>query len=62
MKTLPEYVEMNEGYRRYIYLDSEGIETIGIGFNLQEGFSRDECLLILNMRLGYIKDLSLIHI
>lgn len=56
MMTVPEYVEMNEGYRRHIYLDSEGIETIGIGFNLEEGFTREECLLILNLRLGYIRD------
>lgn len=54
--SVPEYVEMNEGYRRYVYLDSEGIETIGIGFNLEEGFTREECLLILNLRLGYIRD------
>ena len=54
--TVPEYVEKNEGYRRYVYLDSEGIETIGIGFNLEEGFTREECLLILNLRLGYIRD------
>ena len=52
----PEYVEMNEGYEPHIYLDSEGIETIGIGFNLQEGFSRVECLLILNYRLGNLQD------
>ena len=52
----PEYVEMNEGYEPYIYLDSEGIETIGIGFNLQEGFTRDESLLILNYRLGKLQD------
>lgn len=56
MMTTPDYVELNEGYRRYIYLDTEGIETIGIGFNLEEGFSREECRLILNLRLGYIRD------
>lgn len=56
MMTVPEYVEKNEGYRRYMYLDSGGIETIGIGFNLEEGFTREECLLILNLRLGYIRD------
>ena len=26
----PEYVEKNEGYERYMYLDSEGIETNGL--------------------------------
>lgn len=51
-----EYVEKNEGYERFIYLDSEGIETIGIGFNLQEGFSKFECQLILNYRLGQLHE------
>jgi lysozyme len=47
-----EYVENNEGYERYSYKDSEGIETIGIGFNLEEGFTKKECLAVLDLRLA----------
>lgn len=47
---------MNEAYRRDMYLDSEGIPTIGIGFNLEEGFSLAESKLILDHRLGKLKE------
>lgn len=54
-----EYIEMNEGYRQHVYEDTEGIPTIGIGFNLNEGFSREECLLILKHRIGtFISELN----
>lgn len=43
---------MNEGYRRKPYKDTEGIWTVGIGFNLEEGFSEEECRLILAHRLN----------
>jgi lysozyme len=42
---------MNEGYRRDVYYDTEGIPTIGIGFNLQEGFTLEESTLILKHRM-----------
>jgi lysozyme len=43
---------MNEGYRQYVYKDSMGIPTIGIGFNLEEGFTKEESMLILRLRLS----------
>ena len=54
-----DYIELNEGFRRYKYTDSEGVETIGIGFNLEEGFSREESRKVLQMRMGkFIDELS----
>jgi len=53
------YIALNEGYRRYKYTDSVGVETIGIGFNLEEGFTEDESRMILRMRMrGFINELS----
>lgn len=46
------YITMNEGYREHMYYDSEDIATIGIGFNLEEGFSLDESKMILRHRMG----------
>jgi lysozyme len=46
-----QYITENEGYRRYVYEDTEGIPTIGIGFNLEEGFSEEECQAILRIRM-----------
>lgn len=54
-----KYITFNEGYRRYVYTDSVGVDTIGIGFNLEEGFTEEECLMILRMRMrGFINELS----
>lgn len=50
------YITDNEGYRRDMYLDSEGIPTIGIGFNLEEGFSLEESQMILKHRMGRLID------
>ena len=47
-----EYIVMNEGYRQHVYKDSMGIPTIGIGFNLEEGFTKEESMLILRLRLS----------
>ena len=47
-----KYIPDNEGYRRDMYKDTEGIWTIGIGFNLEEGFTREECEVILRHRMG----------
>ncbi len=53
-----EYILRNEGYRQHMYKDTEGIWTIGIGFNLEEGFTKEESMLILKHRMGkYITEL-----
>lgn len=46
-----KYIERNEGYRRYPYKDSVGIATVGIGFNLEQGFSLEESHAILAIRM-----------
>ena len=56
MMDISGYVLMNEAYRRDVYLDSEGIPTIGIGFNLNEGFSIEESMLILRHRLDLLEE------
>ncbi len=38
---LLNYIEFNEGRRTEVYLDSEGIKTIGVGFNLERDISRE---------------------
>lgn len=45
------YILTNEGYRQTPYEDSEGILTVGVGFNLEQGFTLEECMLIVNHRL-----------
>lgn len=49
--SVASYITQNEGYRQYMYKDTEGIWTIGIGFNLEEGFTLYECQLILEHRI-----------
>lgn len=46
------YITKNEGFRQHCYHDTENVLTIGIGFNLHEGLSREESELILNHRIG----------
>ena len=54
-----DYIELNEGYRRYKYVDTVGVETIGIGFNLEEGLSHEESVKILQMRMDkFIEELT----
>lgn len=53
---LTQYVKMNEGFSPTMYKDTEGIWTIGIGFNLEEGFTMEECMLILDHRLRNLVD------
>lgn len=53
-----EYILRNEGYRATPYEDTEGILTVGIGFNLEEGFTKEECMLILRHRMEkYVEEL-----
>jgi lysozyme len=53
-----QYILRNEGYRQHVYEDTEGIATIGIGFNLKEGFTKEESMLILKHRMGkFIEEL-----
>lgn len=53
------YIQNNEGYERYTYTDSVGVSTIGIGFNLEEGFTEEECQAILQIRMRrFINELT----
>lgn len=47
MDKLKDELMRDEGLRLKVYLDSEGIETIGVGRNLQKGITRDEALYLL---------------
>ena len=38
----------DEGLRLKVYKDSEGIETIGVGRNLQKGITREEAMFLLD--------------
>jgi len=51
-KKAADYITLNEGYRKEMYYDSEDIATIGIGFNLEEGFTLEESKMILRHRMG----------
>ena len=48
MDKLMDELIRDEGLRLKVYLDSEGIETIGVGRNLQKGITRDEAMFLLN--------------
>jgi lysozyme len=49
MIDIKSQLEKHEGFRRFIYNDSVGIPTIGIGRNLKEkGISRAEALYLLD--------------
>lgn len=51
-----QLVELHEGFRRTPYKDTEGILTVGIGFNLDDvGLSRAESLVILEGRLEALR-------
>lgn len=45
----------DEGYRAFVYEDSEGYQTIGVGFLVDHrrgsGLSMEECMLILDLRI-----------
>ena len=53
MDKLMDELIRDEGLRLKVYLDSEGIETIGVGRNLQRGITRDEAMLLLNNDIRY---------
>ena len=53
MDKLMDELIRDEGLRLKVYLDSEGIETIGVGRNLQKGITRDEAMLLLNNDIRY---------
>jgi lysozyme len=56
METLIKKIKQHEGFRQKPYKDTEGILTIGYGFNLVHvGISEDEADLILRKR---VKDLQ----
>jgi len=46
-ETLEQMLERHEGYKPTIYIDSVGIETVGIGHNLHKPLRRDAILHIL---------------
>lgn len=47
IETLEQMLERHEGYRSTIYVDSLGIETVGIGHNLHKPLTRAAIMHIL---------------
>ena len=47
IETLEQMLERHEGYRSTPYLDSVGVQTIGIGHNLHKPLSRNAIMQIL---------------
>ena len=45
---LEQELMRDEGLRLKVYKDSEGIETIGVGRNLQKGITREEAMFLLD--------------
>ena len=48
---IKEWMIIHEGYRKLPYKDSEGIVTIGIGFNLEVGLDDEEIDMIFRHRI-----------
>ena len=55
-------IAMHEGLRLEVYQDHLGIDTIGIGRNLEDRGITDEELEIMDMDMDMVYELSLIHI
>jgi GH24 family phage-related lysozyme (muramidase) len=52
--TLQKWVTADEGLELRPYHDSNGILTVMIGINLEAGFTIEECVMVLQMRLKKI--------
>ena len=51
-QSIVKFIEQYEGYRKYINEDTKGLRTIGIGFNLDAGCSRELAVLIAEYFIG----------
>ena len=48
-----EQLKRDEGYERYVYNDTQGVPTVGYGFNLRdEGLMPDECEYVLRCKVA----------
>jgi lysozyme len=47
-------LRLDEGVSKYLYYDSKGVPTIGVGFNLKQGLRDEEIEFILNNRIALI--------
>lgn len=56
IETIEQMLERHEGYRSTPYLDSVGVQTIGIGHNLTKPLSRNAILQILRDDLADATD------
>ena len=51
-----DLIKKHEGYREFIYEDTKGRRTIGIGFNLEAGMSQEEAELLASFRINKIAE------
>ena len=49
--TVVARLKLEEGFRRLPYVDSQGVETVGYGFAIREGFTQEEAEAILELRV-----------
>ena len=49
--TAVDRLKLEEGFRRLPYMDSQGVETVGYGFAIREGFTQEEADGILELRV-----------
>lgn len=49
-------VARHEGYRQHVYVDTVGKQTIGYGFNLEQGLDATESRLVLEYRLNMLDE------
>jgi len=51
LRTIKDMIKKHEGWRSKPYNDTEGILTIGYGFNIAQGITREEGEALLDIRL-----------
>jgi lysozyme len=56
MSKLLQMIEDDEDYRKHVYNDSHGNATIGIGFNLNAGISKNLALHIAKFQIAEIQE------
>lgn len=51
-----QQIYSDEGFKPLVYKDTEKNDTIGIGFLLKYGFTLEECMAVLKIKLGHLAE------